>query len=158
MAELNGHTMRVMGAPIQAQIFSANSAPLTAIAYNEVYNAIINEGYDRPQAIAPTACSSVLGVIIPPSILMIFWGGVLQTSVGALFLAGAFLAMLIPIFLICGIVGGIVTPTESALIPAGYFLILVMFVYRTDTVKDFGHIFYDTGFYDNGFYDTGRFT
>ncbi|MEJ6640633.1 MAG: TRAP transporter large permease [Octadecabacter sp.] len=148
--------------------------------------AMINEGYDRRFAIAITACSSVMGVIIPPSILMIVWGGVMQTSVGALFLAGAipgiliglalmatvygyakvydypiigkptlcevwtafkgaFLAMLTPIFVIGGIVGGIVTPTESAIIAAGYSLILGMFVYRTVTVKDLGHIFYDTG-------------
>lgn len=38
--ELTGHKMRVMGAPIQAQIFSAIQAAPSAIAYNEVYNAI----------------------------------------------------------------------------------------------------------------------
>ncbi len=38
--ELQGHKMRVMGAPIQAQIFSALTAAPSAIAYNEVYNAI----------------------------------------------------------------------------------------------------------------------
>ncbi|MEL7281149.1 MAG: TRAP transporter substrate-binding protein [Pseudomonadota bacterium] len=38
--ELAGHKMRVMGAPIQAQIFSALTAAPSAIAYNEVYNAI----------------------------------------------------------------------------------------------------------------------
>jgi len=37
---------------------------------------------------AITAVSSVMAVIIPPSILMIVWGGVLTTSIGALFLAG----------------------------------------------------------------------
>jgi tripartite ATP-independent transporter DctM subunit len=148
--------------------------------------AMIKEGYDRRFAIAITACSSVMGVIIPPSILMIVWGGVMKTSVGALFLAGAvpgimiglalmatvygyakvydypiigkptlcevwvafkgaFLAMLTPIFVIGSIVAGIVTPTESAIIAAGYSLILGMFVYRTVTFKDLGHIFYDTG-------------
>ncbi len=40
MDELAGHKMRVMGAPIQAQIFSAIGAAPSAIAYNEVYNAI----------------------------------------------------------------------------------------------------------------------
>jgi len=38
--ELKGHKMRVMGAPIQAQIFQALTAAPSAIAYNEVYNAI----------------------------------------------------------------------------------------------------------------------
>lgn len=40
MDELTGHKMRVMGAPIQAKIFSAIQAAPSAIAYNEVYNAI----------------------------------------------------------------------------------------------------------------------
>ncbi|MBT0959114.1 TRAP transporter large permease [Alphaproteobacteria bacterium KMM 3653] len=51
--------------------------------------AMVKEGYDARFAVAITACSSVMGVIIPPSILMVVWGGVMQTSVGALFLAGA---------------------------------------------------------------------
>lgn len=40
MQELAGFRMRVMGAPIQAQIFRALTAAPAAIAYNEVYNAI----------------------------------------------------------------------------------------------------------------------
>lgn len=40
MDELGGHRMRVMGAPIQAQTFAAVGAAPSAIAYNEVYNAI----------------------------------------------------------------------------------------------------------------------
>ncbi|ETX10266.1 C4-dicarboxylate ABC transporter substrate-binding protein [Marinomonas ushuaiensis DSM 15871] len=40
MDELAGHKMRVMGAPIQAQVFNAIGAAPSAISYNEVYNAI----------------------------------------------------------------------------------------------------------------------
>ena len=40
MDELSGHRMRVMGAPIQAKTFSAVGAAPSALAYNEVYNAI----------------------------------------------------------------------------------------------------------------------
>ena len=148
--------------------------------------AMVKEGYDVRFAIAITACSSVMGVIIPPSILMVVWGGVMQVSVGALFLAGAIpgiliglalmgtvygyakvydyptagrptlssfwvalkgsiLAMLTPVLVIGGIVTGVVTPTESAIIAAGYALILGVFVYKTVSVRDLGHIFYDTG-------------
>jgi tripartite ATP-independent transporter DctM subunit len=39
--------------------------------------------------------SAVLAVIIPPSILMIVWGGVLTVSIGALFLAGVIPGLLI---------------------------------------------------------------
>ena len=37
----------------------------------------------------------MLAVIIPPSILMIVWGGVLTVSIGALFLAGIIPGLLI---------------------------------------------------------------
>jgi tripartite ATP-independent transporter DctM subunit len=53
------------------------------------------EGYDDSFTVAITAVSSVLAVIIPPSILMVVWGGTLTTSIGALFLAG-----IVPGFLI----------------------------------------------------------
>jgi tripartite ATP-independent transporter DctM subunit len=53
-----------------------------------VIPAMKKQGYDTSFTVAITACSSVIGVIIPPSILMIIWGGVLNTSVGGLFLGG----------------------------------------------------------------------
>jgi len=53
------------------------------------------QGYDASFAVAITACSSVMGVIIPPSILMVVWGGLMSVSIGGLFLAGV-----IPGFLI----------------------------------------------------------
>ena len=37
----------------------------------------------------------MLAVIIPPSILMIVWGGILTVSIGALFLAGIIPGLLI---------------------------------------------------------------
>jgi len=40
MADLKGLPIRVMGAPIQTQIFQAITAAPTVIAYSEVYNAI----------------------------------------------------------------------------------------------------------------------
>jgi tripartite ATP-independent transporter DctM subunit len=53
------------------------------------------EGYDDSFSVAITAVSAVLAVIVPPSILMIVWGGVLTTSIGALFLAGIIPGLLI---------------------------------------------------------------
>ena len=50
--------------------------------------AMIKEKYDRQFTVAVTACSSVMGVIIPPSIIMVVWGGITNVSVAALFLAG----------------------------------------------------------------------
>ncbi|MFW2589463.1 TRAP transporter large permease [Sagittula sp. SSi028] len=57
--------------------------------------AMQREGFDTRFAVAITACSSVMGVVIPPSILMVVWGGVMQISVGALFLAGAIPGLMI---------------------------------------------------------------
>lgn len=48
----------------------------------------VREGYDVSFSAAITAVSAVLAVVIPPSILMIIWGGVLTVSIGGLFLAG----------------------------------------------------------------------
>jgi len=66
---------------------------------------MIKEGYDPRFAVAITACSSVMGVIIPPSILMIVWGGVMQVSVGALFLAGAVPGLMIGCALMATVYG-----------------------------------------------------
>jgi tripartite ATP-independent transporter DctM subunit len=53
------------------------------------------EGYDDGFSVAITAVSAVLAVIIPPSILMVVWGGILTTSIGALFLAGIIPGLLV---------------------------------------------------------------
>jgi tripartite ATP-independent transporter DctM subunit len=53
------------------------------------------QGYSASFAVAITACSSVMGVIIPPSILMIVWGGLMSVSIGGLFLAGVVPGVLI---------------------------------------------------------------
>lgn len=45
-------------------------------------------GYDMPYTVAVTAASSTLGVIIPPSIMMVIYGAMGQVSIGALFLSG----------------------------------------------------------------------
>ena len=62
-------------------------------------------GYDTRFSVAITACSSVMGVIIPPSILMVVWGGVMQVSVGALFLGGAIPGLLIGLALMATVYG-----------------------------------------------------
>ncbi|MCG6930471.1 MAG: TRAP transporter large permease [Desulfofustis sp.] len=53
------------------------------------------QGFSPSFSVAVTACSSVMGVIIPPSILMVVWGGLMTVSIGGLFLAGVIPGMLI---------------------------------------------------------------
>ncbi len=50
--------------------------------------AMEKEGYGRPFSAAITAASSIIGPIIPPSIIMIIYGAYLNISVAALFAAG----------------------------------------------------------------------
>lgn len=53
------------------------------------------EGYPTQFAVAVTAASSVMGIIIPPSINMIVWGALTNTSIGGMFLAGIVPGLLI---------------------------------------------------------------
>jgi len=50
--------------------------------------AMIEDGYDKDISVVVTATSSCLGPIIPPSILMVLYGFLTNTSVGKLFLGG----------------------------------------------------------------------
>ena len=55
------------------------------------------QGFAASFTVAITACSSVMGVIIPPSILMVVWGGLMSVSIGGLFLAGVVPGILIAV-------------------------------------------------------------
>src|SRR5690625_5272779 len=57
------------------------------------------QGYDKETAVAVTAASSTIGVVIPPSIPMIIFAGLANASVGALFLGGIVPGILIGIFM-----------------------------------------------------------
>ncbi|HZP86234.1 MAG TPA: TRAP transporter large permease [Burkholderiales bacterium] len=65
--------------------------------------AMKKQGYDAPFTVALTACAAVMGVIIPPSILMIVWGGVISVSIGGLFLAGVVPGVLIGLSLMSAV-------------------------------------------------------
>lgn len=76
---------------VAAMIFAGISGSSTADAAGEgalIIPAMRRQGYDASFSVALTACASVIGVIIPPSILMVVWGGVMSVSIGGLFLAG----------------------------------------------------------------------
>src|SRR6187455_2987431 len=67
----------------------SGSSTADAASQSKIFiDAQVKEGYDLSFSVAITAVSAVLAVIIPPSILMIVWGGTLSVSIGALFLAG----------------------------------------------------------------------
>lgn len=62
----------------------ASAAAFSRIAYPEMKA----HNYDRGFALGAIAGSSCLGMLIPPSVLMIVWGILTEQSIGRLFLAG----------------------------------------------------------------------
>src|SRR6201991_2935448 len=74
----------------------SGSSTADAASQSKIFiEAQTKEGYGLSFSVAITAVSAVLAVIIPPSILMIVWGGVLSVSIGALYLAGILPGLLI---------------------------------------------------------------
>ncbi|MDR2589329.1 MAG: TRAP transporter large permease [Spirochaetales bacterium] len=88
-----GH-VNVLVSMIFAGISGSSNADAAGIG-SVIIPAMVKEGYGVNFSVAVTACSAVMGVIIPPSILMVVWGGTLNVSVGGLFLAGIIPGILI---------------------------------------------------------------
>jgi len=61
---------------------------------------MVRRGYRKDFAVAITACASTMGVIIPPSILMVIYGAVANVSIGALLIGGAVPGVLIGLALL----------------------------------------------------------
>ena len=62
----------------------ASAATFSRIAYPEMRKA----GYDKAYALGVVSGSACLGMLIPPSVLLIIWAILTEGSVGALFIAG----------------------------------------------------------------------
>ncbi|MFN4098438.1 MAG: TRAP transporter large permease [Pararhodobacter sp.] len=67
---------------------SGSAVADSAAVSNTLVPAMTEQGYKLPYASAITAASSIIGPIVPPSIVMIFYGALMGTSVTALFIAG----------------------------------------------------------------------
>ena len=63
---------------------SANTAALGSVCTPEM----LRRGYDKGLATGSVTAAGALGILIPPSILMIFYGSLTEQSVGELFIAG----------------------------------------------------------------------
>ncbi|MDA9763754.1 MAG: TRAP transporter large permease [Opitutales bacterium] len=92
-----GH-INVMVSMLFAGISGSSTADAAGIG-SLMIPAMKKQGYDTSFSVAITACSSVMGVIIPPSILMIVWGGLMSVSIGGLFLAGVVPGFLMAVFM-----------------------------------------------------------
>lgn len=78
---------------------SGSAAADTASVGSILIPAMKKAGYPAPFAAALTAASSTLGVIIPPSIILIVYGAFGNVSIGALFVGGIVPGVLVAIFM-----------------------------------------------------------
>lgn len=74
---------------------SGSSTADTAAVGGILIPQMVDRGYDKGFSVAVTAASSVIGTIIPPSIQMIVWGSLTNTSISAMFLGGVIPGILI---------------------------------------------------------------
>lgn len=77
----------------------ASAAAFTGIAYSPMRLS----GYDRRLIVGSIAGSSVLGMLIPPSVLLIIYGILAQVSIGQLFLAGVIPGIILAVIYCLGI-------------------------------------------------------
>lgn len=81
-----GH-VNIMTSVFFAGISGSAIADAAALS-NTLVPAMRDRGYSETYAGAITAASAVIGPIVPPSIILIFYGALMGTSVTALFIAG----------------------------------------------------------------------
>ncbi|WP_121064345.1 TRAP transporter large permease [Chachezhania antarctica] len=78
---------------------SGSAVADAAATTNTLVPAMTEKGYRADFAAALTAASCVIGPIIPPSIVMIFYGALMNVSVAALFAGGIVPGLLMALFL-----------------------------------------------------------
>jgi C4-dicarboxylate transporter DctM subunit len=88
----------------------AAAAAFSRIAYPEM----IRYGYERRFALGCIAGSACLGMLIPPSVLMIVWGVLTELSIGKLFLAGVLPGLLLAaLFCIYAVTAALINPAVA---------------------------------------------
>ncbi len=91
-----------MSAIFASIIFAAvsGSSPATVVAIGSImFGAIEAAGYPKKYAIGTIATAGSLGILIPPSIVMIVYGVTAEVSIGKLFMAGIMPGIMIGIFM-----------------------------------------------------------
>jgi len=76
-----------LGCTLFAAVCGASTAT-TAVVGGMCVPEMLHHGYDKRLATGSIAAGGALGVLIPPSILLIIYGVISETSIGQLFIAG----------------------------------------------------------------------
>ena len=79
----------------------SGSGTVTLLAIGTfMYPALINAGYPKSFALGALCAAGTLGIVVPPSIPLILYGIMTQTSIGDLFIAGIGPALLLTILML----------------------------------------------------------
>lgn len=82
----------------------SGSSPATVVAVGSIVIAgMVRSGYPKPFAAGVVCNAGTLGILIPPSIVMVVYGAATETSVGALFMAGVIPGIALGILLMTAI-------------------------------------------------------
>jgi len=95
-----------MASVLACMLFAAvsGSSPATVVAVGTiVIGGMVRAGYSRDMAAGVICNAGTLGILIPPSIVMVVYGAATETSVGKLFMAGVIPGILLGIMLMVAI-------------------------------------------------------
>jgi TRAP-type transport system large permease protein len=81
---------------------SGSAVADAAALSNTLVPAMVQKGYPRSYAAAITVAGSIIGPILPPSIILIFYGALMQVSIGGLLAAGVLPGFLLGLALMIG--------------------------------------------------------
>jgi C4-dicarboxylate transporter, DctM subunit len=91
------------------------SSPVTAATIGAVsVPEMIRNGYSKKLAFGATAAGGTLGILIPPSVPMILYGVITETSIGKLFIAGILPGLMMALLLCATIVIQVLIKPEIA--------------------------------------------
>ena len=95
-----------MASVMACMLFAAvsGSSPATVVAVGSiVISGMVRAGYPLPFAAGVICNAGTLGILIPPSIVMVVYGAATETSVGKLFMAGVIPGILLGLLLMVAI-------------------------------------------------------
>jgi C4-dicarboxylate transporter DctM subunit len=95
-----------MASVLACMLFAAvsGSSPATVVAVGSIVIAgMVRAGYTQPFAAGVICNAGTLGILIPPSIVMVVYGAATETSVGKLFMAGVIPGIMLGLMLMVAI-------------------------------------------------------